>query len=295
VTPAIPKASFSPFAAACLFALLVCLAPWTSLHAQAGLKIQLVAEETAIVPGRPFRLGLFIQHEPGWHTYWRHPGIVGVPTTMQWQLPPGFIAGPLEYPEPEATLMFQIKAQGYERDLLLQTEITPPADLRPGSRVTLGGRAAWMCCGKTCHPGTRALEISLSVAEKSQKDARWAPIFAKERQAMARASDAWAAEAEESGMQVRLILRPTQSNARRFSPHEEARVIFFTEDGWINSDQEQKLTVKPDGSLILDLVRAEVFLGGSRPERLHGVVQREGGWHLDGSLRSMTIQPLLRR
>lgn len=264
--------------------------------AQTGLKIKLVAESTAIVPGQSFRAGLFIQHDPGWHTYWRQPGIVGVPTSIQWKLPPGFKAGPLEYPEPEATKMFQIKAQGYERDVLLQTQLEAPADLKPGSQITLRGKAAWMCCGNTCHPGTMELTLTLPVATTSGPDPRWQPVFAQERSRYARPSDAWTATAEEKDMNVTLTLRPASEQARRLDPAQKSpRVIFFTEDGWINSDEPQTVTLNEDGSLTIQLIRAEVFLGKNIPDRLCGVVQREGGWQADGSLRSMSVQPQLRR
>jgi DsbC/DsbD-like thiol-disulfide interchange protein len=266
------------------------------LPAQTGLKLRLVPETTAVVPGQSFRVGLFIQHEKGWHTYWRQPGIVGVPTTVDWQLPEGFKAGPLEYPEPEATKMFQIKAQGYDRDVLLQTEVQAPADLKPGGSITLRGRAAWMCCANTCHPGTQELSLSLPVAAVSSPDPLWQPRFAQERARYAQPSEAWSAEASEEGLNVTLTLRPASVKARPL-PGSAPRpnILFFTEDGWINSDQDQRIEVGKDGSLTLRLIRAEVFLGKKTPERLLGVVQREGGWHSDGSLRSMTIQPLLRR
>lgn len=265
-------------------------------QAQTGLKIQMVPESTAIVPGQSFRVGLFIQHEKGWHTYWRQPGIVGVPTTLEWRLPPGFTAGPLEYPEPEATKMFQIKAQGYERDVLLQAELRAPSSLKPGDRVVLKGQASWMCCANTCHPDTKELSLTMPVAAKAESDARWHPVFARERAAYALPSTAWEAEATEKDLEVTLTLRPRTPQARRFAPAGPApKVLFFTEDGWINSDQDQTLRLNADGSLTIKLVRAEVFLGKGTPDRLHGVVQREGGWHEDGSLRSMTIQPLLRR
>ena len=123
----------------------------------------------------------------------------------------------------------------------------------------------------------------------------WQPLFAKERAAYAQPSEAWTASAEEKGLNVTLTLRPATEKARRLDPTEVPRVIFFTEDGWINSDQDQKVSLAADGTLTMRLVRAEVFLGKGRPERLHGIVQREGGWHEDGSLRSLTIQPLLSR
>lgn len=268
----------------------------SAVRAQTGLKIQLVSETTAIVPGQSFRVGLFIQHEKGWHTYWRQPGIVGVPTSIAWRLPEGFKAGPLEYPEPEATKMFQIKAQGYERDVLLQTEIRTPASLKPGTRVNIQGRAAWMCCANTCHPDTKELTLVMPVAVSNAADPKWQPTFAKERAAFPRSSNAWVANASEEGLNVTLTLHPTTAKARRFDPAEKTPlVLFFTEDGWINSDQDQTVSLAEDGTLTIKLIRAEVFLGKGTPKLLRGIVQREGGWHADGSLRSMSIHPLLRR
>lgn len=264
--------------AACVV-LLLWSASQAELRAQAGLKIELVPETTAIVPGREFRVGLFIRHDPGWHTYWRQPGIVGVPTQIEWELPAGFRAGELEYPAPESVLMFHIKAQGYERDVLLQTRMTAPADLQPGEKVRLSGLASWMCCGNTCHPGSMRLALEMPVAAKAEPHARWAPLFEKERQAFARESPAWRAEAEEDGMKVTLTLRPEGDAARALAPDESLDGLrFFTEDGWINSDEDQLFSTAPDGSLTVTLTRAEVFPGGEPPARLHGSIQRQGGW-----------------
>ncbi len=267
-----------------------------SSFAQVGLKLQLVPEVTAIVPGESFRVGLYVQHDKGWHTYWRQPGIVGVPTSITWTLPAGFKVGPLEYPEPESTKMFQIMAQGYERDVLLQTEIEAPTTLKVGGKVILKGKASWMCCGSTCHPDTMGLTLEIPVKAKSKPDKQWHPIFEKERAAYSQPSSAWTASAEEKGLIVTLTLKPKTNSARPFQSNQPApKITFFTEDGWINSDQPQTISLNSDGTLNLKLTRAEVFLGIGTPDRLHGIVQREGGWHADGSLRSMIIKPTLRR
>lgn len=264
----------------------------TQAAAQTGLTIDLVSESTAIVPGQTFRVGLSIRHEPGWHTYWRQPGIVGVPTSIAWDLPPGFKAGALLYPEPESVLMFRIKAQGFERDLLLQTEITAPADLPLGTPVTLAGNATWMCCGNTCHPGHKKLSLTLPVAKTKAPDAQWSPVFEKERAAFPRTSPAWQAQASEDGLKVTLTLTP-QAGARPFSAGE--KVIFFTDDGWINSDEPQTHEYTPGGGLTLHLTRADVFLGKVIPNQLFGVIQREGGWEKDHTWRSLEIAPELKR
>src|SRR5690349_5590369 len=46
------------------------------------LSIELVSEVTSIQPGMPFYVGLHLKHQEHYHTYWRFPGIVGVPTSM---------------------------------------------------------------------------------------------------------------------------------------------------------------------------------------------------------------------
>ena len=268
------------------------LAMTLSASAQTGLTLQLVPETTAIVPGQPFRVGLFIQHQPGWHTYWRQPGIVGVPTSIAWDLPPGFTAGELEYPEPESVLMFRIKAQGYERDVLLQSQITPPADLKPGQTIPLKGKATWMCCGNTCHPGHMGIELKMHVEAESRPDPQWHPLFEKERTAYPRTSTAWTTLASETGLKVTLTLTPGPE-ARPFSTDE--KVLFFTEDGWINSDEPQPQELKPDGSLVLHLTRADVFLGKTIPTQLNGVIQREGGWVKGATWRSLAVSPPLVR
>lgn len=276
-------------------AVLLGITSQVDLCAQTGLKIELVPEATAIVPGQDFRVGLFIQHEPGWHTYWRQPGIVGVPTQIEWELLAGFIAGELEYPAPESVLMFHIKAQGYERDVLLQTRITAPADLQPGEKVRLQGLASWMCCGNTCHPGSMKLALEMPVAAKAEPDARWASIFEKERQTYAKESPTWRAEAVEEGMKVTLTLQPTETRAQRFTAELPEGLRFFTEDGWINSDEDQIFSTTRDGGLIVTLTRAEVFMGGAPPAHLHGSIQRPGGWVVDERWTCLRFAPKIKR
>src|SRR6187551_155684 len=50
----------------------------------APLSIELVSEVTSIQPGTPFYVGLHLKHQEHYHTYWKFPGIVGVPTDMAW-------------------------------------------------------------------------------------------------------------------------------------------------------------------------------------------------------------------
>ena len=53
-----------------------------------------------VTPGATVWLGLRLQHAPKWHTYWKNPGDSGLPTQLQWTLPPGLDVGEIAWPTP---------------------------------------------------------------------------------------------------------------------------------------------------------------------------------------------------
>ena len=125
----------------------------------------LVADTTAVIPGKPFTAGLLLKMQPGWHTYSRDPGDSGLPTSIQWDLPPGFKAGEIQWPAPQK----KVEADGsktnvYEGEVLLAVKITPPARLAAES-VTLRGKASWLACRESCVPGSADLSLTLPVAK----------------------------------------------------------------------------------------------------------------------------------
>jgi DsbC/DsbD-like thiol-disulfide interchange protein len=265
-------------------------------RAETPLEVKLVSEVTSIQPGKAFYVGLHLHHGPGYHSYWKFPGIVGVPTHIQWKLPAGFVAGEIEWPEPESVLMFKIKAQGFERDVLLPVKITPPSDLKVGEIVKLEGKASWMSCARTCHPGFGDVSLKLPVkSETPAFDDRLRAMFQQERERVARRTDAWKASAVESGQTVTLTLVPSSLSARKLTSEQAEKIIFFTEDGWIDSDKPQTVKLHDDASVTISMERSEVYLGKEPPRELIGIVQIPSGWCVDAELRSMPIAPVLER
>ena len=59
-----------------------------------------MSERSAAEPGRSLALALRLRMIPHWHTYWRNPGDSGQPTALEWRLPPGWSAGPIQWPAP---------------------------------------------------------------------------------------------------------------------------------------------------------------------------------------------------
>src|SRR5437660_3711868 len=108
------------------------------------VRATLVADTSAIVPGKSFAVGLLLRMAPGWHTYWRFSGDAGLPTEIKWKLPPGWKAGEIEWPIPLKTNdPGDIQTYGYQDEVLLMQEITPPAkiDISP---IKLSSEANWL-------------------------------------------------------------------------------------------------------------------------------------------------------
>ncbi len=52
-------------------------------------KVHLTLSAEAARPGDTVMAAIRLQMQPQWHTYWRNAGDAGIPTTVDWALPPG--------------------------------------------------------------------------------------------------------------------------------------------------------------------------------------------------------------
>ena len=133
-----------------------------------SLRPELLADTNAIVPGKPFTVGLLLRMAPGWHTYWKFSGDAGLPTELKWKLPPGWKVGEIQWPIPLKTIdPGDIETYGYENEVLLMQEITPPSKIDDSS-AKLSAEANWLVCEKICIPGSATLQLDLPVASTSQ-------------------------------------------------------------------------------------------------------------------------------
>jgi len=132
------------------------------------VKVELLADTNAIVPGKSFTIGLLLRMAPGWHTYWAFSGDAGLPTELKWKLPSGWKVGEIQWPIPLKTIdPGDIETYGYENEVLLMQEITPPQKL-DNSRVKLSAEANWLVCEKICIPGSATSQLELPVSTTNQ-------------------------------------------------------------------------------------------------------------------------------
>jgi thiol:disulfide interchange protein len=153
-----------------LAVLVCCFAAWTPSAAQDYdpdklVTPELVADTSAIVPGKPFKLGVVLKMQPGWHTYYKESGEAGMPTRITWTLPPGFKASPeLLWKKPHRFLDAGITTFGYNDQTVIAATITPPAACTPGSALEFKANVKWLACQDACVPGKRDLSLKLPIA-----------------------------------------------------------------------------------------------------------------------------------
>lgn len=132
-----------------------------ALSADSPVTVELISNVESIQPGQPFWVGLYFKLEPGWHIYWKNPGSSGFPPSIDWKLPEGFQASDIHWPIPIKMTLEDFVSFGYEGEVILPIQITPPADLDLSEPITLSAKASWLMCNNACIPGKEQLELSL--------------------------------------------------------------------------------------------------------------------------------------
>ena len=139
------------------------------------VQARLLADVDAVVPGQPFRLGVELKMAAGWHTYWVFSGDAGLPTAIEWQVPPEVVAGPLQWPLPRK---FEeeggLVVYGYADEVLLMAEATAPSALAAGDTLRLAAEVSWLVCRELCIPGEASLALALPVAAATAPSAQQA-------------------------------------------------------------------------------------------------------------------------
>ena len=142
-----------------LVSLAAIAAPWFAQAALAQAVVtteQVRAELVAHAPqgveaGQPVWLGLQIEHQPGWHTYWKNPGDSGLPTTLTWQLPAGVTAGDIAWPTPTKLPVGPLMNYGYKGKLLLPVPAAVTSEFG-AKALEIKLSAQWLVCKDVCIP-----------------------------------------------------------------------------------------------------------------------------------------------
>ena len=269
-----------------LIRLSVGLLGWTMLVGLAEpphVQVQLVSNVTSIQPGQPLHVALVMRMNEGWHTYWTNPGDAGLPTTIRWDLPERFVAGPIQWPVPQQIRTEKLVSYGYEGEVVLPVEIAVPADVPDGFPVTLQGRVDWVVCRELCLKEGADVQLELPVRDHApEADPKWGARIAAARAALPVTNAAWDVRAYRKGHRLEVRFASSARSIARISS-----LQFFPEDrGVIEHGAKHALKHMRDGYLLqLELSAFSM----TPPTRLRGVAVRADGWSGPGSPRAIQI------
>ncbi|MEW6732357.1 MAG: protein-disulfide reductase DsbD domain-containing protein [Acidobacteriota bacterium] len=253
------------------------------LSATPHVEAALVSEVESIQPGKPFALALRLKMEEQWHTYWRNPGDAGLATSVKWQLPEGFQASPIQWPYPHKFGEVPVISFGYDKEVLLISELQPPPSLKPGTSISLAISANWLVCKEECLPGRGEWKLTLLVKEETPKlNANWADRFAAMRAKLPISSSEWKISTKLASESVVIGISPPSS-----FPGTLNEVLFFPyEAGIVDYSCEQKLS-KEGSQYILEMKKSPFF--NKPPARLRGILYLPQGWRGNGSARALEV------
>ncbi|MEX0322108.1 MAG: protein-disulfide reductase DsbD family protein [Puniceicoccaceae bacterium] len=230
-----------------------------------------IGEDSHLVPGQPYRLGLLLRHDPHWHTYWKSSE-TGYATTIEWSLPEGFTIGELSWPTPKVYDFQGFTEYVYEGEVLLMATLLPPDDFG-GESVEIGFSADWLMCEQTCVPGGIESKIVLPVStSQPEPSAEWAGFFERTDGQLPSNANDYELAAWESGEAVVLQVKGKQL---------PDSVYFFDAQAAFKTTPENNVRKTDSESIevVLDLPE-----GGMKPDSLIGVLKADQGWSgLDGT------------
>jgi thiol:disulfide interchange protein/DsbC/DsbD-like thiol-disulfide interchange protein len=255
-----------------LLLLLLGLLPWLPVSAQVvegeHVDAELLAETQHAVPGETLWTALRLDHLENWHTYWINPGEAGLPTRINWNLPPGVSAGEIFWPIPERfDLPGDIVDFGYTGEIFLLIPLTLEAGFAE-DRLAVTAEVSWLECEVICIPSGATVPLELPVAAASPAPLNGAAVagFAQTRNSQPRADIALDAQFSLLDGQVELLVQATENifadaHALRFIPDV---------DGVVDYKAEQNIT-----SQLSSLQLSQKWhrrIERSAPERLGGLL-----------------------
>jgi thiol:disulfide interchange protein len=243
------------------------------------VKAELVPETSSIAPGSALWVDLHLDIKPGWHIYWRNPGDSGLPTAIDWRLPPGFSAGNILWPVPEHFVQNGIGNYGYAGSADLIIPVSVPKQLMIGQTERLEADASWLVCADICIPGGSKLALSLPVGvQPAAADPAVALLFAAARRHLPVPAP-FETRFDNDVHHFRLLI-PESAIAGLRDP---TGMFFPNGDSLIDAAAKPNIEREADG---LELVFPKASAGVTAPVTLDGVLSLRSA---DGAERAFEI------
>ena len=210
--------------------------------------------------------GLYFKLQPGWHVYWKNAGDAGEPPSINWTLPQGVTAGPLQFPAPARLPVGPLMDYGYENEVLFPFKLDAAPDAKTGP-AKLGAKVNWLVCSSVCIPGKADLELTRIIARGPAPPVPEPALF---QQFLSRLPQPLPA-----GDKAVFQATPTGFRLALSTGQRETQAQFFPSDQTVvDNPSPQKVTPTDQGAIIT--LKKDANIAGN-PAHLNGVIELSGG------------------
>jgi thiol:disulfide interchange protein DsbD len=236
-------------------------------HTQA----QLILSADIARPGDTIWAGVDLKMEPGWHTYWKNPGAAGMPTKIEWQLPPSVTAGKIQWPLPEKLPPAEVTTYGYNDKVVLLVPLKLAADLKPGP-LDLKAKVSWLECKEACIPGSGEIEATLNISDETKPSADAVTIESWQKKVPKSATNltiyaCWYDSTNVNPRSLLIQIKPPESGAADFFPD-------ASDDFEIQPETKSTFDEYSNSTIVNKFVK-KFF--GDWPKKISGVIVMESG------------------
>ena len=140
-------------------------------------KLSLIKDHSSFIPGTSINMGLKIEMNEGWHTYWKNPGDSGGPIEITWDLPDGFSVSDIQWPTPERIPYPPLMTYGYEDFVIFPFVLSIPENYEDDS-FTLN--VDLLVCADVCIPESGIIIDNLENTQSDDDIYLWLQKIPKE-------------------------------------------------------------------------------------------------------------------
>ena len=266
----------------CILYPLILLGGEGGLVQNGPVSTRFVVEKNIQPDSKLIEIGWWMKRKENWHTYWESPGDVGVPPTLNWDLPKGILFKKISYAPPQLVKMFKVFAHGHRDETLFICTFEVNRKLMVGEKLTFKAKSSWLACYTTCLPTYDEIEISVPVESSPQIDKKWHPYFRKflEEQPILAPND-WLTRCSAK-------IRSDQGAEKEFAvfrfPHPESQSLptfrFFADGRFVRSNIfqiPQKRNIG-NGETLIELDMELSYWRDPKQKEFSGLLYRSDGW-----------------